>query len=374
MRNWSILTVKLNGLEVRIHFTFLALLIFLLLTETNRAGVRVIPRVFVLTGLVLLAVLLHELGHAWVSARKGFPIKAMVLLPIAGLAMADPTVQGDSARNLRRETSIALAGPLVSAALAAITALTFLIFGLPLYRLWMPPLVTAANMGISFFWINACLCVFNLLPAYPLDGGKILRAWLAQRMEFRQATRRAVGIGHLFAGLFMLAGAAINIQWFMLVGFFIFMAAQIEERTVLFQSVVDAVQMEDIMLTEFSILSPADTLEDALNKAVHSLQDDFPVVSSGDLVGVITRQTIVEHLRAEGNGYVQGAMNRAFEIASRTESLGSAFRKLTSRGLSLVPVVDQERLVGIVTLQHLMHSMGLLAESKRLKRQMEEES
>ena len=126
------------------------------------------------------------------------------------------------------------------------------------------------------------------------------------------------------------------------------------------------------MLTEFSILSPADTLEDALNKAVHSLQDDFPVVSGEDLVGVITRQMIVDRLRSEGNSYVQGAMSNAFEIASRTESLGSAFRKLTSRGLSLIPVVDQERLVGIVTLQHLMHSMGLLAESRRLRRQMEE--
>jgi Zn-dependent protease/CBS domain-containing protein len=371
MRNWSLLTAKFGGLEVRIHFTFLALLIFLLLTETARGGPHVLPRVFMLAGLIFLSVLLHEIGHAVVSARQGFPIKGIMLLPIGGLAMIDPAIQGESARNLRRETLIALSGPLVSAVLAGATALAFVVMG-PIRNLWLPPLVTVANLGVSFFWINLSLCVFNLLPAYPLDGGRILRAWLAQRMEFRLATRRAVNFGHLFAGLFMLAGAAINIQWLMLVGFFIFMAAQIEERTVMFQSVVDAVQMEDIMLTEFSILSPADTLEDALHKAVHCLQDDFPVVSSGDLVGVITRQTIVDRLRAEGNGYVQGAMSRVFEIASRTESLGSAFRKLTSRGLSLVPVVDEECLVGIVTLQHLMHSMGLLAESRRLKRQMEE--
>ena len=114
-------------------------------------------------------------------------------------------------------------------------------------------------------------------------------------------------------------------------------------------------------------------MQDALHKAVHSLQDDFPVVSNGDLIGVITRQTIVERLRQEGNGYVQAAMSRAFEIAGREESLASAFRKLTSRGLTLIPVVDQERLVGIVTLQNLMHSMGLLAESRRLSRQAEEQ-
>ncbi len=372
MRNWSVFTVKFGGIEIRIHFTFLALLIFLLLTETARGGSRVIPRIFMLTGLILVSVLLHEIGHAVVSSRQGFPIKGAVLLPIGGLALTDPAVQGESTRNLRSETLIALAGPLVSALLAGATAVVFMAMG-SIHNLWLPPLVTVANLGVSFFWINLCLCVFNLLPAFPLDGGRILRAWLAQTMELNQATRRAVTFGNVFAGVFMLAGAAINIQWLMLVGFFIFMAAQMEERTMMFQSVVDAVQMEDIMLTEFSILSPADTLEDALNKAVHSLQDDFPVVSSGDLVGIITRQTIVDRLRAEGNGYVQGAMSRAFEIASRTESLGSAFRKLTSRGLSLVPVVDEERLVGIVTLQHLMHSMGLLAESKRLRRQMEDQ-
>jgi Zn-dependent protease/predicted transcriptional regulator len=372
MRNWSVFTVKAGGLEIRIHLTFIVLLLFLLLVEVNRSGTRVAGRVFMIAGLILISALLHELAHTVVSRRQGFPIKGFVLLPIGGLAMGDPTVHGESVRDLRKETLIALAGPLVNAVLAGAAALLLLATG-KAHGLWLPPLVTPSNLGTSFFWINACLCGLNLLPAFPLDGGRILRAWLARRMEFRVATRRAVSLGHIFAGLFMLAGAAANIQLLMLVGFFVFMAAQMEERTVMFQSVVDAVQMEDIMLTEFSILSPADTLEDALNKAVHCLQDDFPVVSGSDLVGVITRQTIVERLRAEGNGYVQGAMSKAFEIASRTESLGSAFRKLTSRGLSLIPVVDQERLVGIVTLQHLMHSMGLLAESRRLKRQMEEQ-
>jgi Zn-dependent protease/predicted transcriptional regulator len=374
MRNWSIFTARFGGREIRIHLTFVILLVFLLLVEVNRSGPRVITRVVIITGLILLSAMLHEFGHVWVSARRGFPIKGFVLLPIGGLTMGDPSIQEESARNLRKEISIALAGPLVNAVLAGITAAAIFAMGM-VHTIRLTSLVlTPANLVTSFFWINTCLFVVNLLPAFPLDGGRILRAVLARRMDFRLATRRAVSLGQIFAGLFMLAGAALNIQGLMLIGFFIFIAAQMEERTVMFQTVVEAVQMEDIMLTEFSILSPADTLEDALNKAVHCLQDDFPVVSGGDLVGVITRQTIVDRLRAEGNGYVQGAMSKAFEIASRTESLGSAFRKLTSRGLSLIPVVDQERLVGIVTLQHLMHSMGLLNESRRLRRQMEEQS
>jgi len=357
--------------DFRVHVTFLFLLIFIMLGEVGRGGPTTIVRSSILTVLALLSLVLHEAGHALVSARQGFPVKAVILLPVGGVTIGDPGVQVDSARSLRREVLIALAGPLVNAILAASTAAVLATQG-PLSRLWTLPLISTSNLGISFFWINAFLLGLNLLPAFPLDGGRILRAQLAQRMDFRQATRRAVNVGHVCAALLMLAG--IWVQWFMLAGVFIFMAAQMEERTVLFHSVVEAVHMEDIMLTEFSILSPADTLEDALNKAVHSLQDDFPVVSGGDLVGVITRQMIVEQLRREGNGYVQGAMNRAFEIATRTESLGSGFRKLTSRGLSLIPVVDEERLVGIVTLQHLMHSMGLLAESRRLRRHMEEKT
>ena len=101
---------------------------------------------------------------------------------------------------------------------------------------------------------------------------------------------------------------------------------------------------------------------------MHSLQDDFPVVRGSDMVGVISRQRILEALRVEGNGYVQAVMNKLFEVSARQESLASAFRKLTSRNLSIIPVVEDQRLVGIVTLQNLMHSMALLAESRKLRR------
>ncbi len=369
MRSWSLFIGRYAGVDFRVHVTFLFLLLFILLGELGRSGPAAIVRSCLLTGLVLVSLVLHELGHAVISARHGFPIKGIILLPVTGITIGDPSMREESARQLRREFLIAMAGPLVNLLLAAITAAVLLSAG-PKGRLWKLPLLNIADLGASFFWINAFLFVLNLLPAFPLDGGRMFRAWLARRTEFRQATRRAVSLGHVFAVLLMLAG--VWVQPLMLVGVFIFMAAQMEERAVMFQSVAEAVQMEDIMLTEFSILSPADTLHDALEKAVHSLQDDFPVVSGRDLVGVITRQMILEQLRKEGNGYVQGAMSKAFEVASRTESLSSAFRKLTSRGLSLIPVVDQEHLVGIVTLQHLMHSMGLLAESRRLKRQMDE--
>ena len=195
----------------------------------------------------------------------------------------------------------------------------------------------------------------------------MLRALFSRRMDPVRATRRAVSIGQGFAVVFMLVGMFVN-SWLTLIGVFVFIAAQLEERSVVFQSVLESVLLEDIMLTDFATLSPADTLEDALEKAVHSLQDDFPVIRGSDMVGVVSRQKILQALRSEGNGYVQGVMHRIVDVARKKESLASAFRKLTARNLSLIPVVEQERLVGIVTLQNLMHSMTLLAESRKLRR------
>jgi len=369
MRTWSVFGGRFLGVEFRVHITFLFLLAFALMKPYLHSGdFGDIGRGFALSALVLVSVFLHEMGHVLAAARLGQRIKGIILLPVGGVTVADHSQQeepGAFARGLR----VAVAGPMVNLFLASASGLMLLAW-FPPESLWAKPLITTAWLSKSFFWINLCLVGINLLPAFPLDAGRVLRDALARRMDFNRATRRAVNLGHLIAGALILAG--MTSEWLMLAGFVLFMATQMEERTAMFQSVAETVQMEDIMLTHFSTLSPADTLEDALSKAVHSLQDDFPVVSGSDLVGVINRQTIVDRLRREGNGYVQGAMNKAFEIAGRTESLASAFRKLTTRGLTLIPVVEQERLVGIVTLQNLMHSMGLLAESRRLRKRMEE--
>jgi Zn-dependent protease/CBS domain-containing protein len=370
LRSWSIFAGRFFGVEFRIHLTFLFLLLFVLIKESNDSGPAGAVRGLALVAIIFGSVILHELGHAVVAVRTGVPVRGIMLLPIGGVTLMDPQDHMESIKNPVRETWISVAGPAVNLLLAAVSG-ALLLSLTPAVNIWERPWVSTVALGRSFFWTNVSLFAFNLLPAFPMDGGRILRAWLARKIDFQQATRRAVTIGQIFAGTFMLLGAVYT-PWLMIIGLFMFFAAQMEERTVLFQSVVETVRMEDIMLTDFSILSPADTLEDALHKAVHSLQDDFPVVRGGDMVGVINRQTIVDRLRREGNGYVQAAMSKAFEIASRSESLASAFRKLTGRGLTLIPVVDQERLVGIVTLQNLMHSMGLLAESRRLQKQADE--
>jgi len=373
MRSLSIYAGRFLGVEFRIHLSFLVLIFYIAWPFLVDFDSRALPRALGLSGLALLCVFLHEVGHALAALRVGIPIRGIVLLPLGGIPFPgrDPDLEGSP--RLAEEIRVAVAGPAVSAFLAAVSGL--IVLGTAgSHKLLAQPWIDVTALGKSFFWLNALLFGVNLLPAFPLDGGRVLRAWMtaSRNIDYRRATRRAVTIGHLFAAAFILAGGWSS-PWLMLIGLFLFMATQIEERTALFYSVAETVKMEDIMLTHFSTLSPADTLQDALAKAVHTLQDDFPVVSGGDLVGVINRQTIVERLRREGNGYVQSAMNRAFEIASRTETLAEASSKLAIPGLTLIPVVEQERLVGIVTPQNLIHCMGLLQVSRQLKKRMEEE-
>jgi Zn-dependent protease/CBS domain-containing protein len=376
MTTWSIPVGRIFGVNVRLHVTFLFLLMVVWFTESAApAGVGP-ERGLALLGIIFGSVVLHELGHALVAMHEHVTVRAIILLPIGGVTLMDDVpyapsgAEGSSEGEARwrRDLRIGIAGPLVNLVIAALAA-AVLKGVAPEVVLWKHPLVYSGALLRSLVWANLSLGLFNLLPAYPMDGGRVLRAWFARRMPLVDATRRAVNVGQAFSLLFILVGFWNT--WLMLIGLFLFIAAQLEERSVVFQSALDGVRLSDIMLTDFATLSPADTLEDALAKAVHSLQEDFPVVRGTDLVGVISRRGILRALRSEGNAYVQLAMERAFEIAGPNESLANAFRRLTARGLSLITVVDEGRLIGIVTLQNVVHSMSMLAESRRSRRSTE---
>jgi Zn-dependent protease/CBS domain-containing protein len=368
MRSFSVMVGRLFGVEVRLHLTFFILPLFVIWTEYNSGRPTNGPRDLALVGIILACVGAHEIGHMLAARRVGMVPKAVILLPLSGVTLFEESAGKPAGVALwKREIRLALVGPLVNLTLAVLAAGVVLAVNHNA-ELWKWPWLQPGNLPRSVVWVNIYLAGLNLLPAYPLDGGRILRALFSRSMDTAVATRRAVSISTTLAMVFMLAGLFSN-TWLTMIGLIVFSAAQLEERAIVFQSVLDNVRLEEIMLTDFKTLSPADTLEDALEKAVHSLQDDFPVVRGSDMVGVISRQRILEVLRAEGNGYVQAVMNKIFEVSVRQESLGSAFRKLTSRNSGIISIVEDQRLIGIVTLQNLMHSMALLAESRKLRRE-----
>jgi CBS domain-containing protein len=352
------------GVEMRMHIFFPALALVCL----GLSGSSGVLRGLGLFLLCLAAVFVRETARLIVAAYLNLKLRAVLLLPIGGLfAYANPESQ-EAANTGVGEFAMALAGPVTNLITALMIAAVAIGAGGDV-SLLAAPLVTPDHLVRSMIWMQVGLGVLHLLPAYPLDFGRLLRGNFARVHGLTPAGRAASGVGQLIAVAVMLVGwLLVHSPWLIIAGFFIMIGAQIEDQGVFFQSVVDTVRMREVMLTDFATLSPSDTLADALVRCVHSLQEDFPVVRGPQLVGIVSRQRIVEALRNDGNGYIQGIMSRAFQVARPEDTLGTTIRRLSAgHGLSLIPVTESGKVIGIVSVQNLMTSMSLLSEQRRIE-------
>jgi Zn-dependent protease/CBS domain-containing protein len=357
------------GVEMRVHVFFPLLLVVCLGLAASDGGAYAISRGIGLFLVLAAAVAVRETARLLLAAWMGLRLRAILLLPIGGLfAYSDPESQESSSQG-GGQFALALAGPVANLATALLLAAAFLGASSDI-KLLNQPWISSAWLLRSMVWMQAGLGVLHLLPAYPLDGGRLLRSSFARDHGFAPSGRAAAGLGQLLALGAMIGGMSLHSPWMIIAGFFIMIGAQIEDQGVFFQSVVDTVHMREVMLTDFATLSPSDTLADALARCVHCLQEDFPVVRGPQLVGIISRQRIVDALRTDGNGYVQAVMSKAFQVARPEDTLGTTIRRIqTGRGLSLIPVTESGRVVGIVSVQNLMSSMSLLAEQRRMERE-----
>jgi len=365
MRGWSIPLGRWMGVEMRIH-AFFPLLALVCLALSVPEGVG---RGLGLFLVLVAAVCVREAARLIAAAWLGLRLLAVLLLPIGGLfAYANPESQEGAAQG-STQFILAFSGPIANLATALVLAGMFVGAGGAMH-LFEPPFISAGHLLRSMVWMQVALALIHLVPAYPLDFGRLMRGSFARKHGFAPTGRAASGIGQGVALLAGLGGMALGNYWLMIAGFFILIGAQIEDQGVFFQSVVDTVRMREVMLTDFATLSPSDTLIDALVRCVHSLQEDFPVVRGPQLVGIVSRQRIVDALRNDGNGYVQSVMSRAFQVARPEDTLGTTIRRLTAgHGLALIPVADSGKVVGIVSVQNLMSSMSLLAEQRRIERE-----
>ena len=354
---------------MRVHAFFPLLAIVCLGLSAGDGGVYWIFRGLGLFLALVGAVLVRETARLLVAAWLDLRLRAILLLPIGGLyAYANPESQ-ENANQGGGQFAIALAGPLANGATALALAVTFLGTSGDIH-LFNQPFITSAYLLRSMVWMQAGLGLVHLLPAYPLDCGRLMRGSFVRRFGLTPTGRAAAGLSQVLALTAMVAGMLLHNYWLIIAGFFIMVGAQVEDQGVFFQSVVDTVKMREVMLTDFATLSPSDTLADALVRCVHSLQEDFPVVRGPELVGIVSRQRILDALRNDGNGYVQAVMSRAFQVARPEDTLGTTIRRLTAgHGLALIPITDSGRVVGIVSVQNLMSSMSLLAEQRRIERE-----
>jgi CBS domain-containing protein/Zn-dependent protease len=383
MRGWSFPVGRYFGVEVRIHAFFLLLLAMAILAGSLVGWNN--GRVLALWLMLLLAVAVRELARAIAAAWYGLDLRSILLLPTGGLMNYGTLEATERAAEPAMQRKMAMVGPVASIGFGLLLA-GIVLASAPGINLMDKPWITPSHLLRSMVWLNILLGLVNILPALPLDGGRVFRSGAAngapEGKDRRQGATSGAklgsvlglrlgggGLGQWIAIGLVVAGMLLTNLWLIVMGAFVLIGAHMESQGLLAQGEVDTVRMRDVMLTQFSTLSASDTLEDALQRAVHTLQDVFPVVRGGTLVGAVSRQNIVEALAASGNSYVQGVMTRSFQTALPDDSLVKTLRRIMGGdGAQLVPVMDGERILGIVTPQNLSQSMGLLNQSKRVRR------
>ena len=362
MRGWSISLGRYFGVELRLHSLFALLLpaVVMLSAVLSDAPFRGIA----LWLLLLLAVLVREVGRGITAGALGVPVTRLVLLPTG----AAPTSDDDAgALTPVRERLLAMAGPLanfftgITMALLMYTATSHInLFERP----WFGPL----HLLRSAIWAQVLLGGLNLLPAFPLDAGILLRSQFRRFRGAEAGTRAAAGISQGVATVLVLLGAATMNAWPIIMGCCILLSSRAEAVTAMASSAAGTVTAGEVMLTEFTTLAASETLEDALHRSVQSLQDVFPVVRGPVIVGAISRESLGQALRTGGNGYVQSAMARTVEVVGADDLLLPALRRVQNTpGAQLLPVLRKDRVVGILTPGNLSQSMALLGRARRAR-------
>jgi Zn-dependent protease len=369
MRGWSFPIGRFLGVDIRIH-TFLVLLLGVAVSYGSVVG-STGGRGFSLWLLLLLALAVREIARAIAAAWLGLDLRSLLLLPTGALmtfGSPEATERADAPDVQKR---LALVGPLANIGFGLLLAAIVLTVT-PQISLVERPWIALPHLLRSAVWINLLLGAINFLPASPLDGGRLFRGEFSKGHGILKGTRASAGLGQMIALALVIGGLIISNMWLIMIGGFVLIGSNMENQGLLLQNDTEAVRMRDVMLTEFSMLSASDTLEDALQRSVHTLQDVFPVVRGANLVGAVSRQGIVEALQAEGNGYVQGVMTRSFQTAQPDDSLVTTLKRImTGQVAQMVPILEGNRIVGIITPQNLNHALGLLNQRRRLRQPVE---
>jgi Zn-dependent protease/predicted transcriptional regulator len=352
---WAWRVGQILGIRVYIHATFVLLLAWV--GVSGYLATRSLPgaAVSVLFIVALFGcVLLHEFGHALTARRFGIATRDITLYPIGGLARLERMPDDP-----RQELWVALAGPAVN--------IMIVVVGLG----WL-----AASGGLSGFSpfnmaqgsflnrilaVNISLVLFNLLPAFPMDGGRVVRALLAMRMEYTRATQFAATLGQAMALAFGLVGLFAN-PFLLFIAFFVWIGAGQEASMVQMKWALGGIPVERAMVTEFHVLPASTTLGEVVELVLHGSQQDFPVEEAGHVVGLLTRKDLFAALAQHGReAGVRGAMRRELQTVDASDMLETGLRVLQACGCHTVPVIRREALVGLLTTENVGEFLAIQA-------------
>jgi stage IV sporulation protein FB len=334
---WSFPIARIAGTVVKVHVTFL-LLLGVFLVAGGVAAVIMILAIFA-------CVVLHEFGHVAMAKRFGVNTPDVILLPIGGLARLERMPEEP-----KQELLIALAGPAVTLALAAIFYMVLRAGGTtpPL----LPNLTVAGDSLLSdLYRINVLLLLFNLIPAFPMDGGRVLRAILASRQGLPKATRIAASVGQILAFGLGFAALMSGNMLLLLIAFFVFLGAGTEAAAVETRAAGRGLTVREMMVTDFRTLPSWATLRDAAELLVASDQREFPIVdNAGEVEGILSRDDLVKGLSQKGaDAPARSALSASSPPVPASLSFEAALATLQSSGRSALPVIENGRLIGLLT-------------------------
>jgi Zn-dependent protease len=338
-------TIKILGVPVRLHFTFVLLLIFLVVMGVGDQQSGASTALYILA--LFASVLLHELGHALIARHYGIATVEIVMFPIGGVA------RPERAPKAQEELWIALAGPLVNLLIGA--ALWFGVVakqGFIAFEQLRQP--TDANLAERIAIGNLILCLFNLLPALPMDGGRILRSLLARRRPIEEATRMAAFTGRTLAAVIGLAGLLLSNFMLVFVALFVYLGAAQEGAAARGRMLSAGFPVRAAMITDFRTLQHGATIRDAGNLLLATSQHDFPVMHGEAVTGLLTRSRLVRAMMSQGaEAYVAGAMDRDFVRLSPGMALSDVLPQLSRSGACALVMESGDRLVGMLTAENI---------------------
>jgi Zn-dependent protease/predicted transcriptional regulator len=344
---WSWRIGRIAGIDIDLHATFALLILYVGIVEYQRSrNIASVALAIAFILVVFASVVAHEFGHALMARRYGVGTRGITLLPIGGVARLDRIPSKP-----QEELAIAAAGPLVSVAIAVALFLVLRLTGSPVVLEDVN--VTGSTFIARVMWVNVIIVLFNLLPAFPMDGGRMLRAALAIRLGNVRATAIAARFGRGFAVLFGIWGFLTN-PFLVFIALFVWLGATGEETQSRMQAALHDIPVEKLMIADVRTLDVGDPLARAIQHLLAGFQQDFPVVSDGQVVGVLTRAELVKGLAQQGeSARVADHMHREICVTHVRESVDRAFERLQRHECQTMPVLRDGQLVGVLTLENV---------------------
>ena len=341
---WSFRIFTLAGIRIEMHVTFPIMVAWFAFSQgDSRSALLTVAELL----LMFACVLLHELGHALAARRYGIATREILLMPIGGVARLERMPEKPA-----QELVVALAGPGVNLVLA-----TVLVAVLGAQGVTPEQAFARADQGLLEFLLfgNLMMLLFNLIPAFPMDGGRVLRALLAAAMPYARATRIASQVGQAFALLFAVAGVfLLRSPLMVLVAMFVFMAAGDERAIAQLRSSLSGMPVSAAMVTAFMSLETRHELQYAADLMLAGDQQDFPVLEGGRYLGMLSRNDLIKGLREEGPTAPVGRVVRTdVEPVEAAWPLERAWQVMKAGRHSAMPVVMRGQLVGLLTLENM---------------------